>query len=158
MYLSFRARGQIGATAASLHHSHSKLHLQPTPQLMAMPDPLPTEARDRTSVLMESSTICFCWAMMETLFLQAFKRPVIFLRTHGYTQRPWLVFYTLFLTQTWMLSKLYNCHHDSNTQLLKLVFENISVVRHFSFMLLLLNSCLPVCDSFTFLDPKELFS
>ena len=39
----FQARGQIGATAASLHHSHSKAgskpSLQPTPQLMAMPDP-----------------------------------------------------------------------------------------------------------------------
>ena len=34
-------------TAASLHHSHgstiSELHLQPTPQLMAVPDPWPTE-------------------------------------------------------------------------------------------------------------------
>jgi len=39
----FQARGPIGATAAGLHHSHnssgSKPHLQPTPQLMAMPDP-----------------------------------------------------------------------------------------------------------------------
>ena len=38
-----RARGQIGATAAGLCHSHSnarsKLCLQPTPQLTAMPDP-----------------------------------------------------------------------------------------------------------------------
>ena len=36
---SFQARGQIGAAAASLHHSHSnvgsKPHLHPTPQLMA---------------------------------------------------------------------------------------------------------------------------
>ena len=40
-----QARGQIKATAASLHHSHSnatsKLCLQPTPQLMAW-----SEARD----------------------------------------------------------------------------------------------------------------
>ena len=40
-YGSSQARGWIGATDASLHHSHSnigsKLHLQPTPQLMAMP-------------------------------------------------------------------------------------------------------------------------
>ena len=37
------ARGQIGATTDSLHHSlsnaGSKPCLQPTPQLMAMPDP-----------------------------------------------------------------------------------------------------------------------
>ena len=42
-YGSSQARGQIGATAASLHHSHSntgsKPHLRPTPQLTAMPDP-----------------------------------------------------------------------------------------------------------------------
>ena len=38
-----KARGQIGTTVAGLHHSHnnagSKPHLQPTPQLTAMPDP-----------------------------------------------------------------------------------------------------------------------
>ena len=38
-----QARGPIGATAASLHHSHSSLgsepHPQPTPQLKAMLDP-----------------------------------------------------------------------------------------------------------------------
>ncbi|WP_447305893.1 hypothetical protein, partial [Escherichia coli] len=37
-----QARGQIGAVAAGLHHSHSnsgsKPHLLPTPQLMATPD------------------------------------------------------------------------------------------------------------------------
>ena len=42
-YGSFQARGLIGAVAASLHHSHSntgsELHLQPTPQLTAVPDP-----------------------------------------------------------------------------------------------------------------------
>ena len=42
-YGGSRARGQIQATAAGLHHSHSHvgsvLHLQPPPQLMAMPDP-----------------------------------------------------------------------------------------------------------------------
>ena len=57
LFLLFRAtpkayevsqpRGQIGAMAASLHHSHSnkgsKLHLWPTPQLTATPDPQPTE-------------------------------------------------------------------------------------------------------------------
>ena len=38
-----QARGQIGATAAGLHHSHSntgsKPHLLHTPQLMTMLDP-----------------------------------------------------------------------------------------------------------------------
>ena len=38
-----QARGQIGAVAAGPHHSHSnsgsELHLQPTPQLTATPDP-----------------------------------------------------------------------------------------------------------------------
>ena len=38
-----QARGRIGALAASLHQSHSKvgskLCLQPTPQLTAAPDP-----------------------------------------------------------------------------------------------------------------------
>ena len=42
-YGSFKTRGRIGAAAASLHHSHSsrgsELHLQSTPQLIAMPDP-----------------------------------------------------------------------------------------------------------------------
>ena len=37
------ARGQIRAATASLHHSHShegsELHLRPTPQFMATPDP-----------------------------------------------------------------------------------------------------------------------
>jgi len=41
------ARGQIKATAAGLHHSHSNVgsepHLWPTPQLMVLPDPWPTE-------------------------------------------------------------------------------------------------------------------
>ena len=42
-----QARGQIGATAVGLHQSHrnarSNLSLQPTPWLMATPDPQPTE-------------------------------------------------------------------------------------------------------------------
>ena len=46
-YGSSQARGQIGATAAGLHHSHSSLgsepRLQPTPQPRAMLDPQPTE-------------------------------------------------------------------------------------------------------------------
>ena len=46
-YGGTQARGLIGAAAASLHHSHSnmgsELHLQSAPQLMATPDPQPTE-------------------------------------------------------------------------------------------------------------------
>jgi len=42
-YKSSQARGQIRAAAAGLHHSHSnagsELHLQPTLQLAAKPDP-----------------------------------------------------------------------------------------------------------------------
>ena len=42
-YGGSQARGQIGATAAGLHHSHSNAgsepNLRPTPQLPAMPDP-----------------------------------------------------------------------------------------------------------------------
>ena len=43
IYGSSQARGQIGAIATVLHHSHSKagpeVCLRLTPQLMAMPDP-----------------------------------------------------------------------------------------------------------------------
>ena len=42
-YGGSQARGPIGAVAASLHQSHnnegSEPRLQPTPQLMATPDP-----------------------------------------------------------------------------------------------------------------------
>ena len=42
-----QARGQIGAATARLRHSHSHAgsepRLQPTPQLMAAPDPRPTK-------------------------------------------------------------------------------------------------------------------
>ena len=42
-YGGSQARGRIGAVATGLHHSHSNAasepHLQPTPQLTAMPDP-----------------------------------------------------------------------------------------------------------------------
>ena len=42
-YGGSQARGQIGAAATSLYHNHSntgsKLRLQLTPQLRAMPDP-----------------------------------------------------------------------------------------------------------------------
>ena len=46
-YGGSQARGPIGATAADLHHSHgnwgSELRLQPTPQIIAAPNPRPTE-------------------------------------------------------------------------------------------------------------------
>ena len=48
-YGSSQAKGQIGATATSLYHSHSnarsELHLQPTPQLTARQDPQHTKWR-----------------------------------------------------------------------------------------------------------------
>ena len=47
VYGSSQARGPIGSIAAGLCHSHSNVgsqpHLQPTPQLKAMPDPQLTE-------------------------------------------------------------------------------------------------------------------
>ena len=46
-FASSKAKGLIGATAASLHHSHINLgsepYLWPTPQLTAMPEPQPTD-------------------------------------------------------------------------------------------------------------------
>ena len=46
-YESSQARGQVRAVAAGLRHSHSNMgskpHLQPTPQLTAVPDPEPTK-------------------------------------------------------------------------------------------------------------------
>ena len=46
-YGGSQARGRIGAVATGLFQIHgstgSKPHLQPTPQLVAMPDPQPTE-------------------------------------------------------------------------------------------------------------------
>ena len=60
-YGGSQARGRIRAVAADLSHSHSNIgsepRLQPTPQLMAMPDPQPTEARDQT-ILMDTSRVC----------------------------------------------------------------------------------------------------
>ena len=68
-YGGSHARGLIGAVAASLHQNHSntgsELHLQPTPQLMAMLNPL-REARDQTLNLMVPSGIRFHCAMTGT--------------------------------------------------------------------------------------------
>ena len=56
-YGGSQASGQIGATAAGLHHSHSNAR--------ALTHWV--EARDRTCVLMDTSQIPFCCAMMGTL-------------------------------------------------------------------------------------------
>ena len=61
-YVGSQARGQFGATATCLHHSHSnagsKPHLRPTPQLMQRQilNPL-SKARDGTHVLMDTSWV-----------------------------------------------------------------------------------------------------
>ena len=66
-----QARGRIRATVPSLNHSHnnagSELHLQPTQQFMAMPDPNPlSKAKDRNCVLTDTSQIRFSWATTGT--------------------------------------------------------------------------------------------
>ena len=52
-YGGSQPRGQIGAAAAGLHHSHSNAefepHLRPTPQLAAMSDPQPRPGIEPTS-------------------------------------------------------------------------------------------------------------
>ena len=68
---SSQARGQIGARAAVLRHSHShvgsKPCLWPTPQLRAMPDPYPlSKARDWTCILMILVGFINRWATKET--------------------------------------------------------------------------------------------
>ena len=65
-----QASTQIGATAASLCHSHSNsgsvLSLQPTPQLTAtLLNPL-SEARDWTRVLMDIRGVHYHWAKTGT--------------------------------------------------------------------------------------------
>ena len=76
-YGNSQVRGQIGAAAVSLCHSHStvgsKPCLQPTPQLTAMPDPRPlSKARDRTWIFMGTSWICSSCAEMETPLIMYF--------------------------------------------------------------------------------------
>ena len=60
-YGGSQARGQIGAAAVGLHHSHSdarsKPHLQPTPQLTARPDPL-------THCVRPGSEASFSWILV----------------------------------------------------------------------------------------------
>ena len=67
-YGSSQARGQIEAAAAGLCHSHSnwgsELRLQPTLQLVAAPTLNPQcDTKDRTCILMDTSWVCYCWAM-----------------------------------------------------------------------------------------------
>ena len=62
-YGNSQARGPIRAVAASLHHSHSNLEsehcLRPIPQLEAVLDPQPTEVRDQTRIITDTSQIHF---------------------------------------------------------------------------------------------------
>ena len=75
-YGGSQARDQIRAIATGLSHSHSNARsepcLQPTPQLIAMLilNPL-RKAKDRTCILMDSSQICFCWAVTGATFLSS---------------------------------------------------------------------------------------
>ena len=72
-YAGSQARGRVGATAASLHHSDnnaiSKLCLRPTPQLNSwqhwIPNPV-SKARDRTPIFMNTSQIHFRCAITGT--------------------------------------------------------------------------------------------
>ena len=97
-YGSSQARSQTGAAAASLHHSHwntgSKPSLQPTPQLVATPDPL-TQIKHiyyrgvRPGIERASSWILVgfltCWATMGT--------PTKFIFRWAFTPSKRLVFY-----------------------------------------------------------------
>ena len=77
-----QARSWIGATAASLCHSHSYARSEPrwqsVPQVMATPYPYPLiEARDQTCILMDASHIHFCGAMTGApKFLYLFGQPM----------------------------------------------------------------------------------
>ena len=78
---SSQTRGQIGATAAGLHHSHSNVgsepSLRPTAQLPATVDPQPTEqGQGLNPILVDMSWIClpcttgtpvlfrYCWIVV----------------------------------------------------------------------------------------------
>ena len=67
-YGSSQARGRIGASAASLCHSHSNVgsepHLQPIPQAQIL-NPL-SEARNQTCVLTDASRVHYRWATTGT--------------------------------------------------------------------------------------------
>ena len=74
-YGGSQARGQIGAVATGLRHSHSHAmsepHLWPTPQLTATL----SKARDQTYNLMVPSQICFCCATTGTPIYFVFLGP-----------------------------------------------------------------------------------
>ena len=81
VYGSSQARGRIGATPASLHHSHSnagsKMCLPPTPQTQQhqILNPM-SRARDWSCVPMDTCWACYCWATWElqnTLLFQHLK-------------------------------------------------------------------------------------
>ena len=64
-----QARGRIGAVAAGLCHSNASLSctcdLHRSLWQCRILNPM-SEARDRTSILVDTSQTCFCWAMMGT--------------------------------------------------------------------------------------------
>ena len=61
-----QVRGQTGAAAAGLHHSHSPIcYLHPSSRQHQILNLL-SEARDRTRILMDASQICFHRAMKGT--------------------------------------------------------------------------------------------
>ena len=66
-----QARGWIGAIAATLHHSHGNSRQR------WILNPL-RKARDWTPVLMDTSRVCYCWAIMGT----PYKNQLRF--SHGY--------------------------------------------------------------------------
>ena len=77
VYGRSQARDWIGATAASLRHSHSNKGSEPclgsTPQLMARLDPQPlSKARDWTCIPMDASQISFHCATTGTLSWETF--------------------------------------------------------------------------------------
>ena len=69
-YGGSQARGRIIATAAGLYHSHSnagsKLCLWPTPQVMAMLDPQPTEQGQELRPGIEPATSRFLVGFVST--------------------------------------------------------------------------------------------
>ena len=73
-YGGSQARGRIGAAAAGLHHSHSNTGSEPiciphySSQQHRILNP-PSEAKDWTHILMDTSWICFCWATKGTPLL-----------------------------------------------------------------------------------------
>ena len=91
-YGGSQARGQIGAVAASLHHSHSnrgskpRLRLHHSSRQCQILNPL-SKARDQTFVLMDASQIHFCWATKGTPvpFLHLFHHTIFTLVAEGVT-------------------------------------------------------------------------